>query len=92
MRVTTWIVLAASLTLCATKSTAAEREDAKPDSSTARADSLAAAKEPTLPERETWGTYDPGKGFLVARTAHGELAISAYGLVRYINQTPGSQT
>jgi len=47
---------------------------------------------PTQPEQETWGTYDPGKGFLVARTATGELAVSAYGLLRYLNQMPGSQT
>ncbi|HET9952300.1 MAG TPA: hypothetical protein VFS09_10960 [Candidatus Eisenbacteria bacterium] len=93
MRVNAWILLAASLTLCAANPTAAEGADAKADSSiTAKADSVAAAKEPTLPERETWGTYDPGKGFLVARTEHGELAISAYGLIRYINQTPASQT
>jgi hypothetical protein len=49
-------------------------------------------KTPTIPENETWGTYDPGKGFLVARTDKGELAISAYGLFRYINQLPATQT
>ncbi len=48
-------------------------------------------REPT-PRLETWGEFDPGDGFLVARTSFGELAISGYGLVRFIDQTPGSQT
>ncbi len=36
--------------------------------------------------RETWGYFDPGQGFLVGRGEHGELAISVYALVRYLNQ------
>jgi hypothetical protein len=48
-------------------------------------------REPT-PRLETWGEFDPGDGFLVARTSFGELAISGYGVVRFIDQTPGSQT
>ena len=45
------------------------------------------------PERiETWGEFDPGQGFLVGRSAAGELEISGYALIRYINQMPGSQT
>ena len=45
------------------------------------------------PERvETWGEFDPGKGFLVGRSGVGQLEISAYALIRYINQMPGSQT
>ena len=48
-------------------------------------------REPT--ERtETWGEFDPGRGFLVGRSSVGELAISAYALVRYVNQTPADQT
>ena len=35
---------------------------------------------------DTWGTYDPGQGFLVARTSFGELSTSAYALLRYMNQ------
>lgn len=46
---------------------------------------------PTLPENPTWGTYDPGSGFLVSRTDKGELSLSAYVLLRYINQMPSSQ-
>jgi len=49
------------------------------------------SREPT-PRIETWGEFDPGDGFLVARTSIGELAISAYGVVRFMDQTPGSQT
>ena len=40
---------------------------------------------------ETWGEFNPGTGFLVGRSSLGELAISGYGLVRYINQTPAEQ-
>ena len=38
---------------------------------------------------ESWGEFEPGAGFLVGRGDAGELSISAYALVRYINQTPG---
>jgi len=41
--------------------------------------------EPTE-ESDTWGTYDPGRGFLVGRTSFGELSISGYALIRYLNQ------
>jgi hypothetical protein len=48
------------------------------------------SREPTT-RIETWGEFDPGEGFLVGRSAAGELSISAYALLRYIDQTPGSQ-
>jgi len=41
---------------------------------------------------ETWGGIDPGEGFLLGRTALGELYFSAYGLLRYLNQLPSGQT
>lgn len=41
---------------------------------------------------ETWGEFDPGDGFLIGRSSFGELSVSGYGLVRYINQLPGHQT
>ena len=41
---------------------------------------------PTQPTQEEWGVYDPGKGFLIGRNQLGEASISAYALVRYINQ------
>lgn len=44
-------------------------------------------EQPMLPEFQTWGVIDPGKGFLVGRTEYGELDISAYALVRVIDQT-----
>ena len=45
------------------------------------------------PERvETWGEFDPGRGFLVGRSSLGELGISGYALARYVNQMPGEQT
>ena len=48
-------------------------------------------REPT-PQVATWGEFDPGKGFLVGRSSAGELAISAYALVRYLNQMPDADT
>jgi hypothetical protein len=41
---------------------------------------------------ETWGVLDPGRGFLVGRSKAGELSISGYALLRYMNQMPGEQT
>ncbi len=41
---------------------------------------------------ESWGEFEPGDGFLVGRSDAGELAISAYALVRYVNQMPTGQT
>lgn len=35
---------------------------------------------------ETWGFYDPGKGFLVGESDAGSLSLSAYALVRYMDQ------
>jgi Protein of unknown function (DUF3011) len=51
-----------------------------------------ASREPNTPRFETWGEFDPGEGFLVGRTDLGELSISAYALLRYINQLPAHQT
>lgn len=50
------------------------------------------ARVPIAPANETWGDFDPGRGFLVGRTPMGELSLSAYALLRYINQMPGEQT
>jgi hypothetical protein len=38
------------------------------------------------PSVETWGVYDPGRGFVVARSDFGELDISAYAMARYLDQ------
>ena len=53
-----------------------------------------APPEPRKPSEriETWGEFDPGDGFLVGRSSAGEFSISAYALLRYLNQTPGRQT
>jgi hypothetical protein len=48
-------------------------------------------RKPTQPRIETWGDFDPGDGFLIGRNKAGELAISAYALIRYINQMPAEQ-
>ena len=39
----------------------------------------------------TWGSVDPGQGFMVAKTKIGTLSISAYAMFRYLNQLPGEQ-
>jgi hypothetical protein len=65
---------------------------ANPDSHAApresETDSTAAdaAVAPEEESRETWGYFDPGEGFLVGRNEFGELSISIYALVRYLNQ------
>ena len=41
---------------------------------------------------ETWGEFDPGNGFLLARTDFGELSLSTYALIRWVDQMPGDQT
>lgn len=41
---------------------------------------------------QTFGAFSPGRGFTVASTPHASLNISAYGLVRYLNQMPGDDT
>jgi hypothetical protein len=47
---------------------------------------------PTLPAVESWGEFEPGDGFLVGRSKAGELSISAYALVRFLDQLPAEQT
>lgn len=41
---------------------------------------------------QTWGAFESGKGFLIGRTAFGELSVSGYALVRYLNQLPATQS
>jgi hypothetical protein len=91
------VCLALACVLGAARATRAQTEhppepEAPPAPSQAAAASAASpqvSREPT-PRIETWGDFDPGDGFLVGRTDLGELAISGYGLVRYMNQLPGS--
>ena len=52
---------------------------------------VAPPSEPT-PAIESWGEFSPGQGFLVGRSDAGELSISAYALVRYLDQAPGTDT
>jgi len=57
------------------------------------APAAAPPQEGATPQRiETWGEFDPGDGFLVGRSEAGELSISAYALLRYMNQLPVDQT
>jgi hypothetical protein len=54
---------------------------------------------PALPEQQDkpeeekkWGKYTPNLGFKVANTEHGDLSISIYTYVRYLNQNALSPT
>ena len=38
------------------------------------------------PANETWGFFDPGRGFLLGKSKLGELSLSGYAMVRYLNQ------
>ncbi|MEE4174393.1 MAG: DUF3011 domain-containing protein [Xanthomonadales bacterium] len=38
------------------------------------------------PSNDTWGFLDPGKGFLIGKGELGEASLSAYGLLRYLDQ------
>jgi hypothetical protein len=56
------------------------------------APATAPAPEPAQIPIDSWGEFAPGDGFLIGRSSVGELSISAYALVRYINQLPDEQT
>jgi hypothetical protein len=47
---------------------------------------------PTPLRVESWGEFEPGDGFLLGRSNVGELSLSAYGLLRYVNQLPEEQS
>jgi hypothetical protein len=47
--------------------------------------------EPTKPDNEQWGEFTPGDGFLIGRGDDAELSLSAYALLRYIDQMPATQ-
>src|SRR4051812_27400033 len=53
-------------------------------------DSITAA-EPKYPNT-TAGEFTPAKGFDIVKTKRASLNISFYGLFRYVNQLPGTQT
>jgi TolA-binding protein len=37
-------------------------------------------------DKKTWGTYTPNQGFKLANTEYGDLSVSIYTYVRYLNQ------
>lgn len=39
-----------------------------------------------------WGGFQPGKGFKLVNTPYGDVNLSLYILVRYLNQMPAQQT
>lgn len=44
---------------------------------------------PASPQQSTdkqWGSYEPGKGFVLARTNNGEVDFSVFAYARYLNQ------
>jgi hypothetical protein len=78
-----WSGGAAALLACATMRGAGAQD----------ADPLPSKKDTTIKfPNTTAGEFTPGAGFDVVKTRMGSLNISAYGLFRYINQTPAGQT
>ena len=72
---------------------AAAQEQPPPPPAPANPQAATPADDTEPKERiETWGEFDPGRGFLVGRNDYGELSISAYALVRYLNQLPAEDT
>ena len=55
---------------------------ATPASSLPSAEAPAAV--PTKPDK--WGAFEPGKGFVLARTDRGEVDFGVFSYVRYLNQ------
>ena len=64
----------------------ADKATAGSDTSAQPATTAASEPEPYLEGGESWGYFDPGKGFLVGKSEVGEASLSAYTLVRYLNQ------
>jgi len=52
----------------------------------AAAPSAPAPEKQAEPANETYGYLDPGKGFLIGKTSFGEMSISGYALLRYLDQ------
>ena len=65
---------------------------APPTPESEKAHSAAPPKRTPSSRIESWGDFEPGEGFLVGRSSVGELSISAYALVRWIDQRPAGQT
>jgi DUF3011 family protein len=59
---------------------------------TAAAPQDAAPQTPEWVPIESWGEFDPGRGVLLGKSDVGEVRLSAYGLIRYVNQMPGEET
>jgi hypothetical protein len=86
-------VLAATLLLAPA---VAQAQEESPTVETA-ADSAAIAEATMRPAEEKYpnqfgGEFTPSKGFDIIKTDRASLNISAYGLFRYLNQSPGDQT
>ena len=86
-----WTVAIAALLLATTVVTApqqtwAQDEAALPDTTPPSPGDKHAALPPFA------GEFTPGRGYDVLKTKRGSLNISVYGLIRYLNQTPGHQT
>ena len=63
---------------------------AAPAESVATAETVRERQLPT--ERiDTWGFLDPGQGYLVGRNDYGELSLSAYAMLRYMDQNDDDQ-
>jgi hypothetical protein len=69
----------------------AQDGDVQQDTTTTEGEFVGVVQDKTY-ENSTAGEFTPGKGFTLFKTDLASLNISAYGLVRYINQMPGYQS
>jgi hypothetical protein len=83
--VVTVLIVAAFMSVLASAARAQD-EAAIPDTTTAPPDQRYGA----VPAFA--GEFTPGRGFDILKTKRGNINISVYGLIRYLNQTPGEQT
>lgn len=54
---------------------------------TASVEALQPAPEPAKEVAPTWGSFEPGKGFVLVRNELGEASFALVSYVRYLNQT-----
>ena len=84
------IALLVGMVLVAAPTRAQDAAVAPPSGGAAPAQPAQTEREP---ERTTWGALDAtGSGFLLGRTEFGEMSLSGYAVIRYINQLPATQT
>ena len=76
------------LTIIFLSTTFAQEANIEPDTTVTDDGTYVGIVEDRMFENSTAGEFTPGKGFTIFKTDVASLNISAYGLIRYINQMP----